>query len=130
MGPGGSPGPQGANGPQGPQGFQGVGIQGPQGVQGSSGAAVSLSTYQVEDHNYSNWDGTTRKTLTCPSQYPVLVAGGCGFPFFVNRLEAAPIVVYTGPHPDSPNNAWRCVADNASAHTQVLRLYVNCAKAP
>ena len=127
MGPEGSPGPQGANGPQGPQGFQGVGIQGPQGVQGSSGAAVSLSTYQVLDHNVAV-GSDSRRFLYCPSEYPVLVAGGCGFPFYINRLEAEPVVVYSGPDPDNPNRGWKCVAANSSAHTQVLRLYVNCAK--
>ena len=128
----GPPGAQGGIGPQGPQGFPGIGLQGPQGLQGSQGStgpAVAFSTYQVKDYTASAV-GQFFATLSCSFEYPVLVSGGCGYPFFENRAESSPAVLYSGPDPDDPNHKWKCFGANNSAHSQVLRLYVQCAKAP
>ncbi len=139
QGPKGDTGPQGIQGIQGIQGLQGppgiagaqgpVGPQGPKGDTGSSSVLGNLSTFQVVDYSIPSYSDPTVRTLSCPSGYPTLVSGGCGFPF-VGDLDslAAFKMLYSGPDPANSNGAWKCYAGNSSARSQTMRIYVNCAR--
>lgn len=136
QGPKGDPGPQGIQGIQGLQGPPGiagaqgpVGPQGPKGDTGSSSVLGNLSTFQVVDHSIPALTDPTVRTLSCPTGYPNLVSGGCGFPFVGNTDSLAEFkMLYSGPDPNNSNGAWKCYASNGSFRSQTMRLYVNCAR--
>jgi hypothetical protein len=142
QGPQGIQGPKGDTGPQGIQGIQGlqgppgiagaqgpVGPQGPKGDTGSSSVLGNLSTFQVRDISIAAGSDPAAYTLSCPTGYPALVSGGCGFPF-VSGLDALASfkILYSGPDPADSNGRWKCYADNSSLRSQTMRIYVNCAR--
>jgi hypothetical protein len=136
QGPKGDPGPQGAPGVNGLPGIQGLtgpvgpaGPQGPKGDTGSSSVVGNLSSFQVRDISIPAYSDPYARTLSCPTGYPHLVSGGCGFPFidFPNYLAGIKMM-YNGPDPANSNGAWKCYMGNSSGGTQIMRIYVNCAR--
>ncbi|MDZ4800137.1 MAG: DNRLRE domain-containing protein [Bryobacteraceae bacterium] len=117
-------GPTGPVGPMGP-----AGPQGPTGSTGSSSLVGSLSSFQVADHDLSAGVSNTFY-LGCPTGYPTLVSGGCGFPFVERTPDAflAFKYFYSGPSPSNPNSSWQCSMYNAALTAKTVRLYVNCAR--
>lgn len=136
QGPKGDTGPQGIQGLQGPPGIAGaqgpVGPQGPQGPKGDTGSSSvlgNLSTFQVRDISISGPSDPTAYYLSCPTGYPTLVSGGCGFPFVGNLDSLAEFkMLYSGPDPSNSNGGWKCFASNGSFRSQTMRIYVNCAR--
>ncbi|MBI4910536.1 MAG: collagen-like protein [Acidobacteria bacterium] len=123
-------------GPQGPQGIAGVagatgatGPKGDKGDPGTSGLLENLSGFSVADFGISLGTTVVRR-LACPTGYPRLVSGGCGWPFAQASANLLSLfdLAYSGPDPDNSAGAWRCVAANGTVSTQTLRLYVSCAK--
>ncbi len=120
-------GPTGPAGPVGP-----VGPIGPQGVKGDTGSSSvvgSLSSFQVQDYSLAPLNSITRN-LACPTGYPTLVSGGCGFPFAQGiQHDTLPLVLYySGPTTSRSNSSWSCSVANNSLSTVALRTYVNCAR--
>lgn len=136
QGPKGEAGPQGIRGIQGIQGPPGVagaqgpaGPQGPKGDTGSSSVVGNLSSFQVKDFSVPQYSDPYARTLSCPTGYPHLVSGGCGFPFVdAPNYLAAIKMLYNGPDPANSNGAWKCYMGNSSGGTQTMRIYVNCAR--
>ncbi len=138
-GPQGIPGPQGLAGPQGipgPMGLPGftgpVGPAGPQGASGPTGSSSvvgNLSSFQVLDYSLAAVT-SSNVPLSCPTGYPTLVSGGCGFPFLSLPViaNAQMVTAYSGPNPDESNRGWRCSVYNGSLISQTVRVYVNCAR--
>ncbi|MBY0506730.1 MAG: DNRLRE domain-containing protein [Bryobacteraceae bacterium] len=126
----GVPGPTGATGLTGPVGPVGpAGPQGAPGPTGSSSVLGNLSTFQVRDVDISAGENG-HKFLSCPSGYPNLVSGGCGWPFLSGTIQGVGVMnlYYSGPDPNDSNQVWKCSYFNASASTQILKVYVNCAR--
>jgi len=135
QGPQGVPGPQGQPGTAGSMGLIGPigpqGSAGPKGDTGSSTVVGNLSSFQLLE---TTLDATSSGTfrLSCPSGYPTLVSGGCGFPFHVGSLAqqaAADVkVIYSGPSTSNSNGAWECSVNNGALVSRVVRVYVQCAR--
>jgi hypothetical protein len=130
IGPKGVPGSRGVGpqgtigvaGPAGPQGF--VGPQGP-----STSVAAQLSRFQPTDFTMSQDDDSAIRSFAvfCPTRYPQLVSGGCGFPF-ANPGTDEGRILYSGPDPDSSDGRWKCTGWNDSFTDLTLRIYIQCAR--
>jgi hypothetical protein len=142
-GPQGPPGPAGAVGPGGPAGpigdpgVQGTGAPGPKGDPGPAGpqgpigpqglptaVAARLSRFQVQDYTVKNDGNYYDYTASCPTNYPQLVSGGCGFPFILNNGGD---VHYSGPDPFNSEHSWKCRVKNSAFFSDLpFRIYVQC----
>lgn len=130
-------------GPQGPQGVPGLagapgtpgatGPAGPKGDPGSSSVLGNLSTFQVRDYTLQWEYGSDTYHLACPTGYPQLISGGCGFPF--HQGTAADVsgsadlkFFYSGPSPRNSNREWQCSVYNGALVDRIVRVYVQCAR--
>ncbi|MBY0506192.1 MAG: DNRLRE domain-containing protein, partial [Bryobacteraceae bacterium] len=120
-------------GPAGPQGIPGpqglTGAPGAPGPTGSSAVVGNFSSFQVADTEVPAFS-EMNKFLSCPTGYPNLVSGGCGWPFLSNTVRAGSSVrlFYSGPDPNQSDSVWMCSVGNGTGVTQILKTYVNCAR--
>lgn len=124
----GAAGPTGATGASGATGATGApGAPGAAGARGATGPGITLSGSQVRDIETGTLT-IPKYFLSCSSDMPKLVSGGCGFPFYSRALDAAPTVTYSGPDPSDSEHTWMCYGANSSVRSQTMRIYVLCAK--
>ena len=121
----GAPGAVGARGATGPTGLTGAtgatGATGPAGPSSLSGMLTAVrDDFSLPGNEYVNM------SVSCPSDHPYLVSGGCGHRDY-NSAQSDITVNYAGQSP-SGGQIWICRLTNQSGSSRAVVAFAVCSK--